>query len=280
MTLRDVLVSPPIWFDDQANTVTITWSLPSAQAWWEMTWKGRPDPTLDRGGTASPNWSTSGTHTLAAAAATTSTVSAMFSVTRLLDVAEADRDRVLGCARAVAAAPRARHWHRRADAAGCPQRRRHPGAPALRRRANGGPCRRISTAVLSDPADHPRQRRRLFGSPLRNGAAHRHRVSRAVAARGPRHRRPHHRSLRGRPPLDAALCVHHHRMATEPRRRGGRDFTVDACVRAGVHRPRRTDGPLPDAPDPLGCRRSLVRPRMPRSHCSRSRVPQFLLHCK
>src|SRR3954452_23105347 len=46
MTLRDVLVSPPIWFDDQPNTVTITWSLPSAQAWWEMTWKGRPDPTL------------------------------------------------------------------------------------------------------------------------------------------------------------------------------------------------------------------------------------------
>jgi hypothetical protein len=46
MTLRDVLVSPPIWFEDRSNTVTITWSLPSAQAWWEMTWKGRPDPTL------------------------------------------------------------------------------------------------------------------------------------------------------------------------------------------------------------------------------------------
>lgn len=46
MTLRDILVSPPVWFTDQANTVTITWSLPSAQAWWEMTWKGRPDPTL------------------------------------------------------------------------------------------------------------------------------------------------------------------------------------------------------------------------------------------
>lgn len=46
MTLRDVLVSPPIWFDDQANTIIISWSLPSPQAWWEMTWKGRPDPTL------------------------------------------------------------------------------------------------------------------------------------------------------------------------------------------------------------------------------------------
>jgi hypothetical protein len=46
MTLRDVLVSPPVWFDDRSNTVTITWALPSAQAWWEMTWKSRPDRTL------------------------------------------------------------------------------------------------------------------------------------------------------------------------------------------------------------------------------------------
>ncbi len=46
MTLRDVLVSPPVWFDDQTNTVTITWTLPSAPAWWEMTWRGRPDPAL------------------------------------------------------------------------------------------------------------------------------------------------------------------------------------------------------------------------------------------
>lgn len=46
MTLRSVLVSPPIWFDTEPNTVTITWSLPSARAWWEMTWQGRPDPAL------------------------------------------------------------------------------------------------------------------------------------------------------------------------------------------------------------------------------------------
>jgi hypothetical protein len=46
MALRDVLVSPPIWFDDAVNVVTITWVLPDAQAWWEMTWKGRPDPKL------------------------------------------------------------------------------------------------------------------------------------------------------------------------------------------------------------------------------------------
>jgi hypothetical protein len=47
MTLRDVLVSPPIWFDNEGvNTITITWTLPSAQAWWQMTWKGRPDSAL------------------------------------------------------------------------------------------------------------------------------------------------------------------------------------------------------------------------------------------
>jgi hypothetical protein len=46
MTLCTVLVSPPIWFDDQPNTITITWSLPSPRAWWEMTWQGRPDPTV------------------------------------------------------------------------------------------------------------------------------------------------------------------------------------------------------------------------------------------
>jgi len=46
MTLCSVLVSPPIWHDTQSNTVTVTWSLPSARAWWEMTWKGRPDPDL------------------------------------------------------------------------------------------------------------------------------------------------------------------------------------------------------------------------------------------
>jgi len=46
MTLCDVLVSPPIWSDDLANVVTVTWTLPHVQAWWEMTWQGRPDPAL------------------------------------------------------------------------------------------------------------------------------------------------------------------------------------------------------------------------------------------
>lgn len=46
MALQQVLVSPPIWFEDQPNTVTVTWALPSARAWWEMTWQGRPDPAV------------------------------------------------------------------------------------------------------------------------------------------------------------------------------------------------------------------------------------------
>lgn len=46
MTLEQVLVSPPIWFMDQNNTVTIIWSLPNPRAWWQMTWLGRPDPAV------------------------------------------------------------------------------------------------------------------------------------------------------------------------------------------------------------------------------------------
>ena len=48
MTLQDILVSPPIWFTEHANTIIVRWSLPSAQAWWEMTWKGRPDPNIGK----------------------------------------------------------------------------------------------------------------------------------------------------------------------------------------------------------------------------------------
>ena len=46
MTLQQVLVSPPVWLSDDSNTVTVTWTLPGAQGWWEMTWQGRPDQAL------------------------------------------------------------------------------------------------------------------------------------------------------------------------------------------------------------------------------------------
>ena len=69
MTLRDILISPPIWFDDRSNTVTITWSLPSAQAWWEMTWKGRPDTSIGAWWTDISELIAERTRTMAAAAA-------------------------------------------------------------------------------------------------------------------------------------------------------------------------------------------------------------------
>ncbi|KDE12239.1 hypothetical protein [Rhodococcus aetherivorans] len=46
MTLDRILVSPPIWFDDESNVVTITWTLEGVHAWWEMTRQGRRDPAL------------------------------------------------------------------------------------------------------------------------------------------------------------------------------------------------------------------------------------------
>jgi len=106
MTLRDVMVSPPIWFEDQCNVVTITWTLPSAQAWWQMTWKGRPDPALAqwwesindliveryRSFAASPDAvAPAGDSEPQQPAAAITTV----GVTRLLDVTEPDRDRLL-----------------------------------------------------------------------------------------------------------------------------------------------------------------------------------------
>jgi len=114
MTLRDILVSPPIWFSDRPNTVTITWSLPSAQAWWQMTWRGRPDPSVARfwSDTAhlvstrsrevatrfvdvDSGGSTANHHVQRSSSETT-------SVTRLIDVAECERSRVLTALRATA----------------------------------------------------------------------------------------------------------------------------------------------------------------------------------
>jgi hypothetical protein len=44
MTLERVLVSPPMWLEDQSNTLTITWTLPGTPAWWAMAMQGRFDP--------------------------------------------------------------------------------------------------------------------------------------------------------------------------------------------------------------------------------------------
>ncbi|MDG3009763.1 hypothetical protein G4X40_06335 [Rhodococcus sp. D2-41] len=52
MTLDRILVSPPLWSGDQANTVTITWTVEGVGAWWDMTRSGRGDPAPARWWTA------------------------------------------------------------------------------------------------------------------------------------------------------------------------------------------------------------------------------------
>lgn len=46
MALERIVVSPPIWFPDESNTVVATWVLDGAEGWWEMTWRGRTDTAL------------------------------------------------------------------------------------------------------------------------------------------------------------------------------------------------------------------------------------------
>lgn len=43
MTLDRVLVSPPMWLDDQSNTLTISWTVLGAAGWWGMSFLGRAD---------------------------------------------------------------------------------------------------------------------------------------------------------------------------------------------------------------------------------------------
>ena len=46
LTLDRVLVSPPLWLDDQSNILTITWTLQGAPAWWQMSFRSRTDPSV------------------------------------------------------------------------------------------------------------------------------------------------------------------------------------------------------------------------------------------
>ena len=115
MSLRDVLVSPPIWFDDQTNVVTITWTLRDAAAWWQMTWRGRSDPTLaqwwdsitdlvvsrERSVATAPETAAPAAE-VAVSGTTAAAEQPAFCVTRLVDVAESDRERVVETLRAAA----------------------------------------------------------------------------------------------------------------------------------------------------------------------------------
>lgn len=46
MTLASVLVSPPLWTENESNVVTITWTVEGTAGWWAMTRQGRGDPTI------------------------------------------------------------------------------------------------------------------------------------------------------------------------------------------------------------------------------------------
>ncbi|MBF0662053.1 hypothetical protein [Rhodococcus sp. (in: high G+C Gram-positive bacteria)] len=69
MTLDRILVSPPLWSDDEANIVTITWSVDGAESWWNMTRQGRRDPELGRWWSDMNEYITERSRTMAAQAA-------------------------------------------------------------------------------------------------------------------------------------------------------------------------------------------------------------------
>src|SRR4051794_17395856 len=44
LTLDRILVSPPIWIDGETNTITATWTVQGAKAWWAAAVSARHDP--------------------------------------------------------------------------------------------------------------------------------------------------------------------------------------------------------------------------------------------
>ena len=46
MVLEQVLVSPPMWLDDQSNTLSFRWSIADTGGWWQMRFVGGNDPEV------------------------------------------------------------------------------------------------------------------------------------------------------------------------------------------------------------------------------------------
>lgn len=44
LTLDRVLLSPPVWFEDESNTVTATWTVDGQTQWWQSAIARRFDP--------------------------------------------------------------------------------------------------------------------------------------------------------------------------------------------------------------------------------------------
>ncbi|MDC3727463.1 Uncharacterised protein [Rhodococcus rhodochrous] len=69
MTLDRILVTPPVWSDDETNVVTIMWSVDGVNSWWNMTRQGRRDPELGRWWSDMDQYVTERSRTMAAQAA-------------------------------------------------------------------------------------------------------------------------------------------------------------------------------------------------------------------
>ena len=46
MVLEQILVSPPMWLDDQSNALTFRWSIADTAGWWQMRFVGGNDPAV------------------------------------------------------------------------------------------------------------------------------------------------------------------------------------------------------------------------------------------
>ena len=278
MTLCDVLVSCPIWYEDQSNIVTITWTLPSNHAWWEMTWKGRPDSALGE-------WWSRDKRTGRGA----------------VPVGRGGRRRRRRALRCIASPDSSTSPTNIGTACWllCVRGRKRPTAhhqliePTLPRySATGGDVlvhlrfnsknEWFSAAtdfatVLSGPRDHANQRSRLPGQPARPAARARA-PSTALCCCECCPRRmppPSHASKTSCPRCRATYGPSRHGSSVASTTRSGtspwthvfeQEFgDVDGLIGASLH-----------APDPLGGGGPLVRSGMPRCHHPGSGVPQLL----
>lgn len=46
MVLEGMLLSPPVWFDDESNVVTVTWTVSGSAQWWQTAIERRFDPAV------------------------------------------------------------------------------------------------------------------------------------------------------------------------------------------------------------------------------------------
>jgi hypothetical protein len=47
MRLEHSWVTPPLWLEEQSNTLLFVWSLPGAAGFWAMSFKSRQDPAVE-----------------------------------------------------------------------------------------------------------------------------------------------------------------------------------------------------------------------------------------